>query len=197
MPAAGETARRTPVELTLDYTEDELARFDALLAQQDLATVKPAIWEGWPAFIGLGLAAAIGAAMLAIAGGIATVRSGAGIATLCFATYWIGITAPSLAAGLADRRRRKLAYDAFRAEWNGTRLLATQSGIWFRRDGVRSFAGRSTIGRVTCSDGLLLLHLGTGQPTMIPLRLLTAEQQASLVALTEKPAEIGAPLHPG
>lgn len=183
MPAAGETAKQARIELTLDYTEDELARFDALLAQQTLADNKPAIWEGWPTFIGLGLAVAIGAALLAIAGGIVTTRSGAGIAALCFGAYWIGMTAPSLAAGIADKRWRKAAYDAFRAEWNGTRLLATQNGIWFRRKGLRSFIGRRAIRKTGCSDGLLLLHLRAGPPTMIPERLLTTEQQEFLTAL--------------
>lgn len=182
MPTTDEAAERAPIVLTLDYTEEELARFDAVLAQETLAEAKSTIWEGWPAFIGLGLAVAIAATLLAIAGGIATPRSGAGIAALCFGIYWIGITAPGLAMGIADRRRRKAVYDAFQTEWNGTRLLATQRGIWFRRDGLRSFIGRSAIRKASSADGLLLLHLRAGQPTMIPLRLLTAEQRDFLAS---------------
>lgn len=183
MPAAGEPAKQAHIELTLDYTDDELARFDTLLAQQNLAENKPTIWEGWPAFIGLGVAVAIGATLLATAGGIVAPRSGAGIAALCFGAYWIGMTAPSLAAGIADKRRQKATYDAFRAEWNGTRLLATRNGFWFRREGLRSFIGRSAIRKTSSGDGLFLLHLRVGQPTMIPLRLLTTEQQEFLAAL--------------
>jgi hypothetical protein len=183
MPTADETTGRTRIALSLDYTDEELARFDTVLAQETLAEVKPTIWEGWPAFIGLGFAVAIGTTLLAIAAGAVTTRSGAGIAALCFATYWVGITAPGLAMGIADKRRRKAVYDAFRQEWNGTRLLATQHGIWFRRDGLRSFIGRSAIRKVSRADGLFLLHLRVGQPTMIPLRLLTAEQQDFLSAL--------------
>ncbi|HEV7325791.1 MAG TPA: hypothetical protein VGN91_12020 [Bosea sp. (in: a-proteobacteria)] len=183
MPAAGEPAKQAHIELTLDYTDDELARFDTLLAQQNLAENKPTIWEGWPAFIGLGVAVAIGATLLATAGGIVAPRSSAGIAALCFGAYWIGMTAPSLAAGIADKRRQKATYDAFRAEWNGTRLLATRNGVWFRREGLRSFIGRSAIRKTSSGDGLFLLHLRVGQPTMIPLRLLTTEQQEFLAAL--------------
>ncbi len=183
MPTADEATGRARIALTLDYTEEELARFDTVLAQEALAEAKPTIWEGWPAFIGLGLAAATGATLLAIAGEIAAARSGAGIAALCFGVYWIGITVPGLAMGIADKRRRKAVYDAFRQEWNGTHLLATQRGIWFRRDGLRSFIGRSAIRRTSSVDGLFLLHLRAGQPTMIPLRLLTAEQQQFLAAL--------------
>lgn len=183
MPTADEIAGRAHIALTLDYSEEELGRFDAMLAQETLAENKPTIWEGWPAFIGLGFAVATGAALLAIAGGIASARSGASIAALCFGIYWIGITTPGLVAGSADRRRRKAVYDAFQTEWHGTRLLATRRGIWFRRDGLRSFIGRSAICKVSSADGLLLLHLRAGQPTMIPLRLLTAEQQDFLVAL--------------
>jgi len=183
MPTADETAGRASIALTLDYTQEELGRFDAMLAQETLAEARPTIWEGWPAFIGLGLAVATGATFLAIAGGITTARSGAGIAALCFGVYWIGITAPGLAAGITDKRRRKAVYDAFQTEWNGTRLLATQRGIWFRRDGLRSFIGRSAIRKTSSADGLLLLHLRAGQPTMIPLRLLTAEQRDFLTSL--------------
>lgn len=183
MPTADETAGPAHIALTLDYTEGELARFDALLAQETLAEARPTIWEGWPAFIGLGFAVAIGATLLAIAGGIVAARSGAGIAALCFTAYWIGMSAPGLAAGIADRRRRKAAYAAFETEWNGTCLLATQRGIRFRRNGLRSFIGRSAIRKASSSDGLLLLHLNAGQPVMIPLRLLTAEQLDFLVAL--------------
>jgi len=183
MPTADETAGRAHIALVLDYTEEELARFDALLAQETLAETRPTIWEGWPAFIGLGLAAATGATLLAIISGIATARSGAGIAALCFGVYWIGITAPGLAMGIADRRRRKAVYGAFQTEWNGTRLTATQHGVWFRREGMRSFIGRSAIRKASSADGLLLLHLRAGQPTMIPLRLLTAGQQDFLTSL--------------
>lgn len=183
MPTADETAGRAHIALTLDYTEEELTRFDAVLAQETLAQARPTIWEGWPVFIVLGLVVATGATLLAIAGGIATARSGAGIAAFCFGVYWIGITAPGLAMGIADRRRRKAVYDAFRAEWNGTRMLATQRGIWFRRNGLRSFIGRSAIRKTSSADGLFLLHLRAGQPTMIPLRLLTTEQQQFLAAL--------------
>lgn len=183
MPTADETAGPAHIALTLDYTEEELGRFDMVLAQETLAEARPTIWEGWPVFIGLGLAAATGATLLAIAGGIATARSGAGIAALCFGVYWIGITAPGLAMGIADRRRRKAVYDAFQKEWNGTRLLATQRGIWFRRDGLRSFIGRSAIRKAVSADGLLLLHLRAGQPAMIPLRLLTPEQRDFLTSL--------------
>ena len=183
MPTADEATGRARIALTLDYTEEELARFDTVLAQEMFAGSRPTIWEGWTAFIGLGLAAATGATLLAIAGGIATARSGAGIAALCFGVYWIGITAPGLAMGIADRRRRKAVYDAFRTEWNGTRLLATRRGICFRRDGLRSFIGRSAIRKASSADGLFLLHLRAGQPTMIPQRLLTAEQQEFLAAL--------------
>lgn len=183
MPTADETAGRASISLTLDYTDEELARFDTVLAQETLAGSKPTIWEGWTAFIGLGLAAATGATLLAIAGGIATARSGAGIAALCFGAYWIGMTAPNLAASIVDKRRRKATYGAFRREWNGTHLLATQHGLWFRRDGLRSFIGRSAIRRAGSADGLFLLHLSAGQPTMIPQRLLTAEQQEFLAAL--------------
>lgn len=183
MPAADETAKQARVELTLDYTDDEISRFDTLLAQRTLAEARPTIWEGWPAFIGLGFVVAIGATLLAIAGGLATARSGAGIAALCFGVYWIGITAPGLAVGIADKRRREATYEAFRKEWNGTRLLATQRGIWFRREGLRSFIGRRAIRKASSTDGLFLLHLHAGQPTMIPLRLLTVEQQQFLTAL--------------
>lgn len=183
MSTADETAGRAHVALTLDYAEEEIGCFDAMLAQEALAGARPTIWEGWPAFIGLGLAVATGATFLAIAGGIATARSGAGIAALCFGVYWIGITAPGLAAGIADRRRRRAIYDAFQAEWNGTRLLATQHGIWFRRDGLRSFIGRNAIRKASSANGLLLLHLRAGQPAMIPLRLLTAEQRDFLTSL--------------
>ena len=183
MPTADETAGRAHIALTLDYTDEELTRFDALLAQEIFAEARPTIWEGWLAFIGLGFAVAIGATLLAIAGGIATARSGAGIAALCFAAYWIGMSAPGLAAGIADKRQRKAVYDAFRAEWGGTHLLATQHGLWFRRDGLRSFIGRSAIGKASTANGLFLLHLRAGQPTMIPQRLLTAEQQQFLTAL--------------
>lgn len=183
MPTADETAGRAHIALTLDYTEEELGRFDAMLARETLAEARPTIWEGWPAFIGLGLAVATGATLLAIAGGIATARSGAGIAALCLGVYWIGITAPGLVMGLANKRRRKAVYDAFRTEWNGTCLTATQRGIWFRRDGLRSFIGRSAIRKASSADGLFLLHLRAGQPTMIPLRLLTAEQRDFLTSL--------------
>lgn len=183
MPTTDETAWRAHIALTLDYTEEELGRFDTMLAHETLDEARPTIWEGWPAFIGLGLAVATGATLLAIAAGIATARSGAGIAALCFGVYWIGITAPGLAAGIADRHRRKAVYDAFQTEWNGTRILATQRGIWFRRDGLRSFIGRSAIRKASSADGLLLLHLRAGQPTMIPLRLLTAEQRDFLTSL--------------
>jgi hypothetical protein len=183
VPAAGETAKQARIELILDYTDDELARFDTLLAQQAIAEAKPTVWEGWSAFIGLGVAVAIGATLLATAGGIVAPRSGAGIAALCFGAYWIGMTAPGLAAGIADKRRRQATYDAFRAEWNGTRLLATRNGVWFRREGLRSFIGRSAIRKTSSGDGLFLLHLRVGQPTMIPLRLLTTEQQEFLAAL--------------
>lgn len=193
MPTADEATGRARIALTLDYTEEELARFDIVLARETLTEARPTIWEGWPAFIGLGLAVATGVTLLAIAGGIITTRSGAGIATLCFGAYWIGITAPSLAAGIADKRRRNAAYDAFRAEWNGTRMLATSSGIWFRRKGLRSFIGRSAIPKTSASDGLLLLHLRAGQPIMIPLRLLTVEQRTCLLALAEGEAEIDTP----
>lgn len=196
MPAAGETEKQTRIEITLDYTEDELARFDTLLAEQTLAEARPKIWEGWPAFIGLGAAVAIAGALLAIAGGTIAPRSGAGIAALCFGAYWIGITMPGLAMGIADKRRRKAAYAALRAEWDGTRLLATPNGIWFRRQGLRSFIGRSAIRKASSAGGLVLLHLRVGQPTMIPLRLLTMEQQEFLFALAEEPAEISPPPHP-
>lgn len=183
MPTAGETALQARIELMLDYTDDELARFDTLLAQQNLAENKPTIWEGWPAFIGLGFIAAVGATLLAIAAGIVTARSGAGIAALCFGAYWLGISAPGLATGIADKRRRKAAFDAFRAEWNGTCLLATQRGIWLRREGLRGFIGRSAIHKASSADGLLLLHLRAGQPLMLPQRLLTAEQREFLTSL--------------
>lgn len=195
MPVAGETEKQVRIELALDYTDDELTRFDTLLAQQTIAEAKPTIWEGWPAFIGLGAAAAIGATLLAIVGGVIAPRSGAGIAALCFGAYWIGMTAPSLAAGITDRRRRKATYDAFRTEWNGTRLLATRNGVWFRREGLRSFIGRSAIRKTSSADGLFLLHLRVGQPTMIPLRLLTTEQQEFLAALAGRTAEIDTPSH--
>jgi hypothetical protein len=195
MPTTDETAGRAHIALTLDYTEEELARFDTMLAQETLAEARPTIWEGWPAFIGLGLAAATGATLLAIASGIATARSGAGIAALCFGVYWIGITAPGLAMGIADKRRRAAAFDAFRAEWNGTRLLATQHGLWFRRDGLRSFIGRSAIRKAGCSESLLLLHLRAGQPIMLPQRLLTADQEARLLALADKAAGGDIPPH--
>lgn len=183
MPAAGDTAEQSRIEIMLDYTDEELARFDALMAQQNAAEAKPTVWEGWPAFIALGFAVAIGGALLAIAGGSITVRSGAGIAALAFAAYWIGITTPGLVAGIAAKRQQKAAYEAFCMEWSGTRLLATRRGIWFRREGLRSFIGKSAIQAVTCSDDLLLLHLSAGQPTMIPLRLLTPKQQEFLTAL--------------
>lgn len=183
MPTAGETAQLARVELALDYTEDELVRFDALLARQNAAGAKPTIWEGWPAFIALGFAVAIGATLLAIAGGAVTARSGAGIATLAFAAYWIGITAPGLVAGIAAKRQQQATYDTFREEWNGTRLLATQGGIWCRREGLRSFIGRSAIHKASSADGLLLLHLRAGQPIMLPERLLTPAQQEFLAAL--------------
>jgi len=194
--AAGEPAKQARIELTLDYIEDELVRFDTLLAQQAIAEAKPTIWEGWPAFIGLGVAVATGATLIAIAGGIVTTRSGAGIAALCFGAYWIGMTAPSLAAGIAEKRPRKATYDAFRAEWDGTRLLATRNGVWFRREGLRSFIGRSAIRKTSSTDGLFLLHLRIGQPTMIPLRLLTTEQQEFLSALARRTAEIDTPTQP-
>ena len=62
-------------------------------------------------------------------------------------------------------------------------MLATQGGIWVRRDGLRSFIGRSAIRKASSADGLLLLHLRAGQPTMIPLRLLTPEQRDFLTSL--------------
>ena len=59
MPTADEATGRARIALTLDYTDEELARFDALLAQETLAQTRPTIWEGWPAFIGLGLYTAL------------------------------------------------------------------------------------------------------------------------------------------
>ena len=175
----GKTVEKNRIEILLDYTDDELDQYNRLMAQRDATGTRPRIWEGWPAFIALGFAVAIGAALLAVAAGLVTAHSGANIAVLCFAAYWIGITAP----GLATRRHRKLAYDNFRSEWNGARLLATQRGLWFRRDGVRSFISRTAIPRATCSGDLLLLQLSAGQPVALPLRLLTPEQRAFLTTL--------------
>jgi hypothetical protein len=189
MAGDSSAAGQPHVEIVLDYADGELAQFEALMARHQAAADRPRIWEGWPAFIALGLAAATGATLLAIAGGAVQARSGAGIAVLAFASYWIGLTAPALAGGVAAARRRKAAFDAFRAEWNGTRLLVTRRGIWLRRVGMRGYIGRDALRSTSRDDALFLLHLHAGAPTAIPLRLLTPAQQAVLAALPHAASE--------
>lgn len=182
-----------PFEIVLDFTDDELAQYEAISARRSATRAKlpVSIWEGWTGLIGIGCASAVGAAALAVASGAISARAGAGVAALSFGTFWVGLSLPGFIGRRSTERQRRVAFDDFRAEWNGARILATSQGLWVRHGGLRSFVSRSTIQATSREAGLFLLHLPRGRPMVIPLRLLTPAQQDRLATLAPAGTEKG------
>ncbi|MGX1789760.1 hypothetical protein ACWIGM_23630 [Bosea sp. NPDC055332] len=176
-------------EIRLDYTAEEFAQYQALEAGRRQALVKPSFWEGWGVLIACGCAVALLAASLAVTGGATELRAGGTIAALAFAAFWLGLWAPSLTARASAARHEQAAFDDFMAEWQSCRILVTETGLWTRSRNMRGFMPFSAIRSATLGNGLLSLWPLAGAPISLPLRLLTPEQQARLVALVGKARE--------
>ncbi|TCR66996.1 hypothetical protein [Bosea sp. BK604] len=187
---ATETA---PFEIVLDFTDDELLQYEAVSAHRSAARTKPpgSIWEGWTGPILIGCVSASAAATLAIASGAVSSRAGAGVAALSFGTFWAGLWVPGFIGRRTAEQQRKVAFDEFRTEWNGARILVTSQGLWMRHGGLRSFVSRNAVQATSREAELFLLHLPRGRPMVIPLRLLTSAQQARLAALSSVETEKG------
>lgn len=82
------------------------------------------------------------------------------------------------------------------AEWQDCRILVTEAGFWTRSRNMRGFMPFSAIRSATLGHGLLSLWPLAGAPISLPLRLLTPEQQARLIALAGKAGEEAVPSTP-
>lgn len=182
-----------PFEIVLDFTDDELAQYEAISAHRSAARTKPpaSIWNSWTGPTVIGCVCASAAAALAIASGAISAHAGAGVAALSFGTFWAGLWVPGFIGRRTAEQQRKAAFDEFRAEWNGARILVTSQSLSVHHAGLRSFVSHNAVQATSRETELFLLHLPRGRPIAIPLRLLTPAQQDRLVALSSVETEKG------
>jgi hypothetical protein len=166
-------------EIHLDYTEAEYADYEALLTRQRRA-LRKSFWDGWIAPIGFGIAVSGLVSLLAVASGASRSRAGGIIAALAFAAFYAGFSTPHITGWFSRTSRFAL----FKTSIEKYRLSVTDSGIWMSNDaGRRSFVPYSCIGSVTVRNTLLVFSPKRERLLAVPLRLLTPERQARLIAL--------------
>jgi len=165
-------------EIHLDYTKSEFIEYDALARRRQQATVKRSFWNSGGALVGLCATVSGLVSLLAVTSGASSSQSGDIIAVLAFAAFYAGFWTPSMIARLSAASW----HASYKSDFPNLRLLVTDAGIWLSSDtGWRSFLPYSYFRSATVQNGLLALWAKAGRPLIMPVRLLTPEQQARLI----------------
>jgi len=185
-------------EIYLDYTESELAQYlvlettrqKALARKRQRTMANPPFWDGWTAWVGLGIAVSGLVCLIAVLSGAVDFRKGGIIAPLAFAAFYAGFWTPYMTRwlmtrGLSRTSRNKANLVCFRSDYPNFRLSTNGEGIWLSCDnGWRSFMPYSYFHSASVMNPFLVLWTTTTEGSVaVPLRLLTSEQQDRLIKL--------------
>jgi hypothetical protein len=163
--------------LVVEYAEAEFAAYQRALNRRDYGEAGLTAWETQAT----GGLSAISGSLLVFSTGLASVEGANLVAVLVFAAFLLGMFSP----GLWYARRRRAILRAY-PKWS---FLVASRGIFTRTDGARGFFARSGFTAVTVGSGLLMLWRGQEHPLAIPLRLLTPDQKAELLAFAQRAKE--------
>lgn len=167
----------------VDYTDTELVAYQRIAVRA--ATYPDPPYVGWGVY-GTGMALALVVSRLAAEIGFVDPRDQGILALVVGIAFLIGLWSPSMWRTRASRKHEQDYRSRIARAARGLEVLFASNGLMFRMPGLRMFYANSAFRGATVEGELMLFwapeEVDTSPILILPLRLLSAEQQAAIAA---------------